>query len=202
MRKVKTLVAAGCLCAAMAMSSTAFAMPGATSLVTVESRAEEINEEEAKEEAKDKADQEEASVKTASDKEEESAKTADSAKKAEEEEPSPYDDIAVSTVNGDDDYVNVRDEASTDGEILGKIYNHCAADILETVEAEDGDWYKIRSGSVEGYTKAEYFVTGGEAKERQNVRLCFRGRPPGTHRAQYGQRGAHKALERRGLLRS
>lgn len=165
MRKVKTLVAAGCLCAAMAMSSTAFAMPGATSLVTVESRAEEINEEEAKEEAKDKADQEEASVKTASDKEEESAKTADGAKKAEEEEPSPYDDIAVSTVNGDDDYVNVRDEASTDGEILGKIYNHCAADILETVEAEDGEWYKIRSGSVEGYTKAEYFVTGGEAKE-------------------------------------
>ena len=120
MIKVKTLVAAGCLCAAMAMSSTAFAMPGATSLVTVESRAEEINEEEAKEEAKDKADQEEASVKTASDKEEESAKTADGAKKAEEEEPSPYDDIAVSTVNGDDDYVNVRDEASTDGEILGK----------------------------------------------------------------------------------
>ncbi len=80
------------------------------------------------------------------------------------EVPSPYKDVAVSQVNGDDDYVNIRDEASTEGEILGKIYNNCAATIEETVEKEDGTWYKIHSGSVDGYIKAEYFVTGDEAE--------------------------------------
>lgn len=73
------------------------------------------------------------------------------------EEPSFYDTIAMSQV---DNYVNVRSMPSTDGEIIGKIYNNCAANILETV----GDWYKIESGNVQGYIKAEYFVTGDEAE--------------------------------------
>ncbi len=73
------------------------------------------------------------------------------------EEPSFYDTIAMSQV---DNYVNVRSMPSTDGEIIGKIYNNCAATILETV----GDWYKIESGNVQGYIKAEYFVTGDEAE--------------------------------------
>ena len=54
----------------------------------------------------------------------------------------------------------MRSIPSTDGEILGKIYDGCAATILET----EGDWYKIESGSVKGYIKAEYFVTGSEAE--------------------------------------
>lgn len=73
------------------------------------------------------------------------------------EAPSFYDTIAMSQV---DNYVNVRSIPSTDGEILGKIYNNCAATIIETV----GDWYKIESGNVQGYIKAEYFVTGDEAE--------------------------------------
>lgn len=73
------------------------------------------------------------------------------------EEPSFYDTIAMSQV---DNYVNVRSIPSTDGEILGKIYNNCAATIIETV----GDWYKIESGNVQGYIKAEYFVTGDAAE--------------------------------------
>lgn len=80
------------------------------------------------------------------------------------EEESPYADVAVSQVGSDDGYVNVRSEASTDGEILGKVYNNCAATILDKVEGEDGEWYHISSGSVEGYIKAEYFVTGDEAE--------------------------------------
>ncbi|MCI8549467.1 MAG: SH3 domain-containing protein [Lachnospiraceae bacterium] len=79
--------------------------------------------------------------------------------------PSPYEDVAVSQVNGDEDYVNIRDAASVEGEILGKIYNNCAATIEETVETEDGTWYRIHSGSVDGYIKAEYFITGEEAEE-------------------------------------
>lgn len=73
------------------------------------------------------------------------------------EAPSFYDTVAMSQV---DNYVNVRSIPSTDGEIVGKIYNNCAATILETV----GDWYKIESGNVQGYIKAEYFVTGDVAE--------------------------------------
>lgn len=68
-----------------------------------------------------------------------------------------YDSIAMSQV---DNYVNVRSLPSTDGEIVGKIYNNCAATIVGT----EGEWYKIESGNVSGYIKAEYFVTGEAAK--------------------------------------
>ena len=69
---------------------------------------------------------------------------------------SEYADIAIAQVNN---YVNVRAEANTDSEVLGKLYNNSAATVLETTE--DG-WYKITSGSVTGYVKAEYFLTGDE----------------------------------------
>lgn len=81
------------------------------------------------------------------------------------EEVSPYANIAVSQVGDDEGYVNIRTDASTEGEIVGKIYNNCAATIQETVEREDGTWYEIKSGSVEGYIKADYFVTGDEAEQ-------------------------------------
>ncbi len=83
----------------------------------------------------------------------------------ETERVSPYANVAVSQVGVDDGYVNVRDAATTEGEILGKIYNNCAATILESVEGEGGTWYHISSGSVTGYIKAEYFVTGDEAEQ-------------------------------------
>ena len=58
------------------------------------------------------------------------------------------------------DYVNVRDLPSeTDGEIIGKLYDKSVGTFIE----EDNGWYKIKSGSVEGYVKAEYCVTGDEA---------------------------------------
>lgn len=81
------------------------------------------------------------------------------------EKVSPYANVAVSQVGTDDGYVNIRSDASTKGEILGKIYNNCAATILEAVEGENGTWYHISSGSVNGYIKAEYFVTGDEAEQ-------------------------------------
>ncbi|MCD8123529.1 MAG: C40 family peptidase [Lachnospiraceae bacterium] len=78
-----------------------------------------------------------------------------------EDTTSPYDNIAISQVNN---YVNIRSEASEEGEILGKIYNNAAATILDTVETDDGTWYYIESGSVTGYIKSDYFVTGEEAE--------------------------------------
>ena len=58
-------------------------------------------------------------------------------------------------------YVNVRDLPSEDGEIVGKLYDKSVGTFIEE---EDG-WYKIQSGSVEGYVKAEFCVTGEDAVE-------------------------------------
>lgn len=69
--------------------------------------------------------------------------------------------LAVSKVSG---YVNIRSEASVDSSVVGKIYNNSAAEILETINKEDGIWYKIQSGQVTGYIKSEYFITGEEAE--------------------------------------
>ena len=89
-----------------------------------------------------------------------------------EKETSPYENIAITQVTN---YVNIRKKPNTNSEILGKIYDNSAADILETVVGEDGKWYFIKSGNVKGYIKSEYFVTGEEAekiaKEVGNV-LC------------------------------
>ena len=58
------------------------------------------------------------------------------------------------------DYVNVRDLPSEeDGEIIGKLYDKSVGTFID----EDNGWYKIKSGSVEGYVKAEYCVTGDDA---------------------------------------
>ena len=57
--------------------------------------------------------------------------------------------------------VEADSTASTDGEIVGKLYNNSVG----TLVAKDGDWYQVKSGSVEGYVKAEYFKTGDEAEK-------------------------------------
>ena len=68
---------------------------------------------------------------------------------------SEYADIAIAQV---DNYVNVRSTPGEDGEVLGKLYNNSAA----TVDAVEGDWYKITSGNVTGYVKQEFVVVGNE----------------------------------------
>ena len=80
----------------------------------------------------------------------------------EEKEESEYADLAIADVKR---YVNVRTEPSTDGTIVGKIYNGAVAHVLSVVEGEDGEWFQIISGNVEGYTKAEYFFYGDAAAE-------------------------------------
>lgn len=58
------------------------------------------------------------------------------------------------------DYVNVRQEPSEEAEIVGKLYDKSVGDF---VSEADGGWYEISSGSVTGYVKAEYVVTGEDA---------------------------------------
>lgn len=58
-------------------------------------------------------------------------------------------------------YVNVRDIPSEEGNIIGKLYNNSVGTFL----SEENGWYQIQSGSVTGYVKGEYCVTGEGAVE-------------------------------------
>lgn len=78
------------------------------------------------------------------------------AQAAQIEEDKYFSSLVIAKVN---DYVNVRSMPSEEGEILGKLYNESVG---EFISEKDG-WYEIKSGSVTGYVKAEYVVTGEEA---------------------------------------
>ncbi len=57
-------------------------------------------------------------------------------------------------------YVNIRSEANEESEILGKLYDKSVGTYIE----EDGDWFRMESGSVKGFVKAEFVLTGEEAQ--------------------------------------
>lgn len=83
----------------------------------------------------------------------------DSEDSEETDEEESFKNLVIAQVN---DYVNVRDNPSEeDGEVIGKLYDDSVGTFIEEVDG----WYKIKSGSVEGYVKAEYCVTGDEAVE-------------------------------------
>ena len=69
-----------------------------------------------------------------------------------------YDNLVISKVNN---YLNVRQEPSQDGKIIGKMTSKAAGEILETLDG----WYKIKSGPITGYISADpqYTATGQEA---------------------------------------
>lgn len=58
-------------------------------------------------------------------------------------------------------YVNIRKEANTESDVVGKLYKGSAATITET----KGEWVKIKSGKVVGYINAEYLAIGFSAEE-------------------------------------
>ena len=74
------------------------------------------------------------------------------------EEEEGFKSLVIAKVN---DYVNVRSMPSEEGEILGKLYDKSVGTFIE----ETDGWYKISSGSVDGYVKAEFCVTGDDAVE-------------------------------------
>ena len=76
----------------------------------------------------------------------------------EDDEDEGFQNLVIAQVTN---YVNVRDLPSEEGEIVGKLYNNSVGNFIEE---EDG-WYKISSGSVEGYVKGEFCVTGEDAVE-------------------------------------
>ena len=58
-----------------------------------------------------------------------------------------------------DNYLNVREEASTDSSVVGIMKN----DTVAEVTGEQDGWYQISSGSITGYVKAEYLTVGDQA---------------------------------------
>lgn len=72
------------------------------------------------------------------------------------EEEKGFRSLVIADVN---DYVNVRDSASEEGEIVGKLYDNSVG---EFISEQDG-WYEIQSGNCTGFVKAEYVVTGDDA---------------------------------------
>lgn len=70
-------------------------------------------------------------------------------------------ELAVAQV---DSYINVRNQPSVEGEIVGKLYNDSVGEIIG--EEADGKWLLIKSGNVEGYIKAEYALRGEEGQNK------------------------------------
>lgn len=76
-----------------------------------------------------------------------------------------YSNLGIVTVS--EGKVNIRDVASTDGKIVGKIGRDAGCDIL----GEEGEWLHVKSGKVEGYIKGEYVLTGSDALEKASTLL-------------------------------
>ncbi|MCI8890660.1 MAG: SH3 domain-containing protein [Eubacterium sp.] len=76
-------------------------------------------------------------------------------KSSQKEDQTDYKNMAVAQVN---DYVNIRKKPDENAKLLGKLYSNAVA----TVIRKQGDWYKIRSGSVTGYVKGDFVVVGDE----------------------------------------
>ena len=69
-----------------------------------------------------------------------------------------YTNLGMSVISSGN--LNIRQEASTDSEVIGILTNHNACELLE----DAGDWYKVTSGKVTGYVSKQYLVTGDEAE--------------------------------------
>jgi len=70
-----------------------------------------------------------------------------------------YTNLGVANVEGN---LNVRAAAGTDADVVGKMPNNAGCEILGV----EGEWTQIKSGSVEGYVKSEYLLTGDAALAR------------------------------------
>ena len=71
-----------------------------------------------------------------------------------------YQNLGV--VRGVHSYLNVRDQPTTDGMVVGKLLPNNGVEILENLGT---GWYRIQSGDLEGYVAGEYIADGAEAAE-------------------------------------
>ena len=68
----------------------------------------------------------------------------------------------LGVVEAESGYINVREEMSTNSDVVGKIRKDA---ICEVVSIEE-EWSEIESGEIKGYISNEYLLTGVEANEK------------------------------------
>ncbi|MDD6037267.1 MAG: NlpC/P60 family protein [bacterium] len=70
-----------------------------------------------------------------------------------------YKNLGLANV---DTYLNVREDADEDSELVGKMPKGAGCEVYE----EKDGWYHIKSGKVDGYVTSEYLLTGEAAIEK------------------------------------
>ena len=68
----------------------------------------------------------------------------------------------LGVVNAESGYINIREEMSTDSDIVGKIRKDAICEVISIEE----EWCEIESGEIIGYISSEYLLTGAEANEK------------------------------------
>ena len=91
------------------------------------------------------------------------SKTADNLQETKSVEKSEWEDRLLVVVD-EKSTLNIRSEANTESEIVGKMSRGAGADIIEVGE----EWSKIESGNVTGYVKNEFCVFAAEAETKAN----------------------------------
>lgn len=78
-----------------------------------------------------------------------------------------WQEYAVANIEGS---LRIRAEASTDAEIVGKLYPYAVAHVVERGD----EWSKVESGSVSGYVANEFLMFGDEAGAyiTENYKYC------------------------------
>ncbi|MCR4673234.1 MAG: SH3 domain-containing protein [Lachnospiraceae bacterium] len=76
----------------------------------------------------------------------------------EQDERSSYKDIGIAVGA---EYLEIREEASEEAEVIGKLYKDSGCAILSS----EGSWMKISSGDIEGYVERSGLVTGLDAEQ-------------------------------------
>lgn len=99
------------------------------------------------------------------------SKEQEKAAKEEEEKKAvvdSYKNLGIVEVTG---YLNVRETAGPDADVIGKLQDGGACEILDDSTEE---WYHISSGGIEGYISAEYVLTGEKAREKAMEEAALR----------------------------
>lgn len=99
------------------------------------------------------------------------SKEQEKAAKEEEEKKAvvdSYKNLGIVEVTG---YLNVRETASPDADVIGKLQDGGACEILDDSTEE---WYHMSSGGIEGYISAEYVLTGEKAREKAMEEAALR----------------------------
>ena len=74
----------------------------------------------------------------------------------------------LGVVDAESGYINIRSEANTESEIVGKIAKNA---ICEVVCAE-AEWFEIESGEIKGYISGEFLLTGIAANDKAESLLA------------------------------